>query len=108
MKLRALIQGAAISAAEPRNPATVAIVATVPPSTGPTVATVATLPEPETWAALVRAVAVPGVRWDLAADVLASLMAADVVERALIRGWHPFELIGVQRTRPHDHPSRPA
>ena len=72
MSLRALIQGAAISAAEPRNPATVAIVATVPPSTGPTVATVATvaaLPEPETWAALVRAVAVPGVRWDLAADV---------------------------------------
>ena len=28
--------------------------------------------------------AVPGVRWDLAADALASLMAADVVERALI------------------------
>ena len=51
-----------------------------------------------------RAVAVPGVRWDLAADALASLMAADVVELALIRGWHPFELIGVQRTRPHDHP----
>jgi hypothetical protein len=108
MRLRALIQGAAIPTAEPRNPAILAIVATVPPSTGPTVATVATvaaLPEPETWAALVRAVAVPGVRWDLAADALASLMAADVVELALIRGWHPFELIGVQRTRPHDHPA---
>ena len=75
------------------------------PPTVATVATVAALPEPETWPALVRAVAVPGVRWDLAADRLASLMEADVVEAALIRGWHALELIGVRHAKPHDHPS---
>ena len=55
---------------------------------------------------MLRGVAVTRVRWDLAADALESLMGSGAVERALILGWHPLELIGVHRTRPHDHPSR--
>lgn len=62
--------------------------------------------EPERWAEMLRGVAVTRVRWDLAADALESLMGSGAVERALILGWHPLELIGVHRTRPHDHPSR--
>jgi len=54
----------------------------------------------------VRAVTVPGVDWAAAADTLDSLLAADVIERALILGWHPLELIGVSRAKPHDHPAR--
>jgi len=33
-------------------------------------------------------------------------MDSDVIERALILGWHPLELIGVSRPEPHDHPAR--
>jgi hypothetical protein len=42
----------------------------------------------------------------LAADALASLMAADVIERALILGWEARELVGVQCVAPHDHAAR--
>jgi len=62
--------------------------------------------EPERWAEMLRGLAVDGVRLDLAADALESLMDSGAVERALILGWDARELIGVQRAQPHDHPSR--
>ncbi|MGD9879456.1 MAG: hypothetical protein AB7F22_15090 [Reyranella sp.] len=40
------------------------------------------------------------------ADVLEGLIDSDVIEAALMRGWYPVELIGVSRTKPHDHPAR--
>ena len=53
-----------------------------------------------------RGLTVEAVRLDLAADALDSLMAADVIERALILGWDARELVGLQRAKPHDHPAR--
>jgi hypothetical protein len=55
---------------------------------------------------MMRGLSVEGVRLDLAAAALDSLMAADVIERALILGWDVRELIGLQRAKPHDHPAR--
>jgi hypothetical protein len=63
-------------------------------------------PEPERWVWLMRSLTVGGVRWDPAADALESLIAADMIERALILGWDARELIGLQRFRPYDHPLR--
>ena len=108
MRLRAFIEGAPLPASRSRTPATVATVATLrpgSPATVATVATVATLPEPESWAGLMRGLTMDGVRLDLAATVLDSLMDAGTVERALILGWDARELIGLQRAKPHDHPA---
>lgn len=55
---------------------------------------------------MMRGLTVDGVRLDLAADALDGLMAADVIERALMLGWDARELIGLQRAKPHDHPAR--
>ena len=41
---------------------------------------------------------------DAAAAVLDGLLAADVIERALILGWDVRELVGIWRFKPHDHP----
>jgi hypothetical protein len=112
MRLRALIEGRNCPPIHRPTPATVAILATVEgvlpkfrPSVA-TVATVATLPEPERWADMMRGLAVDGVRLDLAAAILDSLMDAGTIERALILGWDARELIGLQRVKPHDDPSR--
>ena len=116
MRLRSLIEGGGPTGSAPPidrpTPATLAIVATLRPEvpkirpTVATVATVATLPVPESWPALLRTVTAPGVNWHQAADILDSLMAADVIERALILGWDVRELVGVWRFKPHDKPSR--
>src|SRR5882757_4037599 len=120
MRLRSLIQGGrsgSLSAPgtpriDPATLATVATVATVDPfsaraaETVATVATVAALPEPESWAGLLRTLPpVEGMRWDLAAAVLDSLMLDGAVDKALGMGWEACELIGVCRSRPHDSPS---
>jgi hypothetical protein len=76
------------------------------PATVATVASVAALPEPERWADMMRGLTVDGVRCDLAADALDSLMESGAVERALILGWDVRELIGLHRAKPHDHPAR--
>lgn len=120
MRLRALIEGRAAPPIDRPTPATVATLATVggrsggllqsePAATaaiGSSVATVAALPEPECWADTMRGLTVDGVRLDVAAAVLDSLMDAGTIERALILGWDVRELIGLQRAQPHDHPSR--
>ena len=46
------------------------------------------------------------MRWELAADALAILMRAGVVEKALGLSWDPRELMGLCRAQPHDSPSR--
>ncbi|WP_147156603.1 hypothetical protein [Reyranella soli] len=53
---------------------------------------------------MMRDLTVEGVRLDLAADALDSLMDGGTVERSLILGWDARELIGVQRAKPHDNP----
>jgi hypothetical protein len=113
MRLRALIEGTEgpppAAPIDRPTPATVATPAThegFSPQSRPTVATVATLPEPECWADLMRGLTIDGVRLDVAATVLDSLMAAGTIERALILGWDAREMIGLQRANPHDDPSR--
>ena len=120
MHLRSLIQGGrsgSLSAPvtpriDPATLATVATSATVDPFSTraaeivATVATVAALPEPESWAGLLRTLPpAEGVSWDLAADALESLMRAGVIDKALGLGWDVRELTGVCRSRPHDSPS---
>ena len=64
---------------------------------------------PDQWLRVLRHGDLPGLtteRWRDAAGVLEGLIETDVVEAALIRGWHPLELIGVSRAKPHDHPAR--
>jgi hypothetical protein len=108
MHLRALIQGNR-PLSGPRTPATLATLATLRPATSPTVATVATvaaLGQSESWADRLRSLpAVEGVRWDLAASILDSLMRAGTIDKALGLGWDVRELIGVCRSQPHDSPS---
>jgi hypothetical protein len=63
---------------------------------------------PDQWVDALRHGDLPGLtveRWLEAADNLEGLIESDVVEAALIRGWHPLELIGVRHAKPHDHPS---
>jgi hypothetical protein len=55
---------------------------------------------------MMRGLTIEGVRLDLAAAVLDSLMDAGTIERALILGWDARELVGLQRAKPHDHQSR--
>jgi hypothetical protein len=109
MHLRALIQGSRLPGS-PRTPATVATLATLRPPIAPTVATVATVAAPgppEEWSDRLRSLpAVDGMRWDLAANALESLLRAGVVEKALDLGWDARELMGVCRAAPHDSPSR--
>jgi hypothetical protein len=109
MRLRAFIEGA--TGPTPTRPtlATLATPATHEagsPQNRPAVATVATLPEPECWAGMMRGLTIDGVRLDLAAAVLDSLMDAGTIERALILGWDARELVGLHRAKPHDHPAR--
>jgi len=63
---------------------------------------------PDQWVDALRRGDLPGLteeRWLEATDSLEGLIESDVVEAALIRGWHPLELIGVRHAKPHDHPS---
>jgi hypothetical protein len=53
-----------------------------------------------------REAAVDGVQLAAAATILESLIAADMIEQALILGWDARELIGLQRFQPHEHPLR--
>jgi hypothetical protein len=107
MHLREFIQSGR-PLGDPRPPATLATLATLHPAPVPTVATVATVADPgppEGWPDRLRSLPpADGVRWDLAADALDSLMRAGVVAKALGLGWEARELVGVQRHRPHDHP----
>jgi hypothetical protein len=109
MHLRALIQGGR-APTNPRTPATLATVATLRPLNPRTVARVATVADhgmPERWPDRLRSLpVVEGVRWELAADALAGLLHAGVIEKALALGWDARELIGVCRAAPHDSPSR--
>jgi hypothetical protein len=78
-----------------------------PSQSRPTVATVSVATAPEGWADRLRALpAAPGIRWELAADALQSIMLAGVVTKALRLGWEAREIIGVCRSLPHDSPSR--
>jgi hypothetical protein len=108
MHLRALIQGGR-ALANPRTPAILATLATLRPETPSTVARVATVAargEPESWPDRLRSLApVEGVRLDVAALILDSLMRAGTIEKALGLGWDAREIIGVCRSRPHDSPS---
>ena len=71
-----------------------------------TVATVAVAERPERWIERLRAGDLPGPaeRWERAADALACLMESGAVAKALVLGWDALELVGVQRTPPHDAP----
>jgi hypothetical protein len=53
-----------------------------------------------------RGTTIDGVQLETAATILESLIAADMIEQALILGWDARELIGLQRCRPYDHPLR--
>lgn len=78
-----------------------------PPPSCPTVASVAVAGASEGWADRLRTLpAAPGIRWDLAAEILDSLMVAGVIDKALRLGWDAREIIGVCRSQPHDSPSR--
>ncbi|SEP51123.1 hypothetical protein SAMN02990966_07870 [Rhodospirillales bacterium URHD0017] len=55
---------------------------------------------------MMRGRTIEGVRLDLAANVLDSLLDAGTIERALMLGWDVRELVGLQRAKPHDHPMR--
>jgi hypothetical protein len=55
---------------------------------------------------MMRGLTIEGVRPDLAADTLDSLLDAGTIERALILGWDARELIGLQLAKPHDHQAR--
>jgi hypothetical protein len=107
MRLRDYIKAGAIP---PPATATFATIATEARPSGPSVAPVATVAvagTPEGWPDRIRFLsAVEGVRWDLAADALESLLRAGVVEKALALGWDARELVGVCRALPHDSPSR--
>ena len=51
----------------------------------------------------------PGIepeRWHRAQEVFAGLLASGVAVEALGLGWDARELVGVERTQPHDAPSR--
>lgn len=64
---------------------------------------------PDQWLDALRSGELPGLtadRWREATHVLDGLIDSDLVEAALIRGWHPMELIGVSRAKPYDHPTR--
>ncbi len=111
MRLRDFIRAGAIP---PSATATAAAVATVgasrPAHAGSSVAGVATAAvaeRPERWLERLRAGDLPGLsveRWNRAADALAALMESGAVAKALEQGWDARELVGVQRTPPHDAP----
>src|ERR1700733_4811014 len=106
MHLRSLIQGAKAPGVSP-TPAKVAIpaiVGTSPDCTAGTIATFATFAAPagpESWPDLLRSLPpVEGVNWEVAADVLDSLIRAATIDKALGLGWAARELIGVCRSLP--------
>jgi hypothetical protein len=117
MRLRALIRGRS----GPRRPvgtsATVATVATLPrqnKSAGGSVASVATVAtvatvagSPADWLdamAQARPASIPALRWECAVDAMRELVASGAVADALLKGWHPLELVGACRHLPHDAP----
>lgn len=106
MSLRDFIRAGAIP---PPATATFATLATVGPATSPRsvakVATVAVAETPERWIERLCAGDLPGLpagRWDRAADALSDLMESGAAAKALELGWDALELVGVQRTPPHD------
>jgi hypothetical protein len=52
-----------------------------------------------------RPIAVPAARWTEALTVLSDLIEAGTIADALALGWHPLEIIGLQRRLPHDLPN---
>lgn len=110
MQLRDFIRAGAIP---PPATATFATLATVgplpPPRSVATVATVAVAETPERWFERLCAGDLPGLpaeRWERAADALSDLMESGAIAKALELGWDALELVGVQRTPPHDAPYR--
>ena len=108
MRLRHLIRGPAVASGDRRTPARIARIAREGTPAPPTLATLANIATPEAaaWPSLIRGATVDGVQIATATDILESLMAAGAIDAALRLGWDVREIVGLSRSKPHDHPLR--